>query len=65
VNAAALGTPWTFELTNSDSTPLRIVTDGRLLTLDVLPAEPADADGDDDGDSSEKHPQARLGEARA
>jgi len=59
VNAAALGTPWTFELTNSDSTPLRIVTDGRLLTLDVLPAEPADADGDDDGDSSEKHPDAR------
>jgi hypothetical protein len=45
VTPGALGTPWTFELTNTDTTPLRMVADGRLLTLDVTP-------GDDD-----KHPK--------
>ena len=46
VTPAALGTPWTFELTNDDSTPLRLVTDGRLLTLDVTPDPGDDAKGD-------------------
>jgi hypothetical protein len=35
VTPGALGTPWTFEVTNDDATPLRVVTDGRLLSLDV------------------------------
>ena len=39
VTPAALGTSWTYEVTNSDTTPLRLVTDGRLLTLDVTPDE--------------------------
>jgi hypothetical protein len=47
VTPGALGTPWTFELTNTDTTPLRVVTDGRLLTLDVT-------SGDDDDDSAHK-----------
>ena len=45
VTPGALGTPWTFELTNDDTTPLRLVTDGRLLTLDVTPDADAAARG--------------------
>jgi len=43
VTPAALGTSWTYEVTNSDTTPLRLVTDGRLLTLDVTPDEDDDS----------------------
>ncbi len=46
VTPGALGTPWTFEITNTDTTPLRVVADGRLLTLDVTPGDP-DADDED------------------
>jgi hypothetical protein len=49
VTPGALGTPWTFEVTNQDNTPLRIVTDGRLLSLDIMPGD------DDDGDDA--HPK--------
>jgi hypothetical protein len=44
VTPGALGTPWTFEITNTDDTPLRIVADSRLLSLDLTPGD----DGDDD-----------------
>jgi hypothetical protein len=43
VTPGALGTPWTFEVTNADSTPLRIVADARLLTLDVTPGQDDEA----------------------
>jgi len=46
----ALGTPWTFELTNIDATPLRFVTDGRLLSLELAPG-----DDDDDHESAGAH----------
>jgi len=49
VTPGALGTPWTFEVTNYDDTPLRIVTDGRLLSLDLT------SDDDDDDDSHPHH----------
>jgi hypothetical protein len=35
VTPGAFGTPWTYELTNVDSQPLRVMTDPRLLMLDV------------------------------
>ena len=37
VTPAALGTPWTLEVTNNDTIPLRFVTDPGLVTLDVTP----------------------------
>jgi hypothetical protein len=43
VTPGALGTPWTFEVTNADSTPLRVVADARLLTLDVTPGQDDEA----------------------
>jgi hypothetical protein len=48
VTPAALGTPWFFTLTNDDTTPLRLVTDGRLLTLDVARDGGEDGEGGDD-----------------
>lgn len=41
VTPGAFGTPWTYELTNTDTQPLRVMTDPRLLMLDVTrpPAE--------------------------
>jgi hypothetical protein len=35
ITPGALGTPWTLEITNVDSMPLRFVSDARLLSLDV------------------------------
>ena len=54
VTPGALGTPWTFEVTNEDDTPLRLVTDGRLLSLDLTPG---DEDDDDDGKA---HPHKKA-----
>jgi len=67
VTPAALGTPWTFELTNTDTTPLRLVMDGRLLTLDVLPPDAPHAEGDESEDAKPvaPHVSAKTGHPRA
>ena len=35
VTPGALGTPWTFEITNTDDTPLRLVTDGYRRSISL------------------------------